>query len=124
MPRVERDPPRARVPAPQGDEQDADRQFCTGLDDVGQADAKAKQQGAEHQQDQATVTRGAIARNLVDMYRALGGGWQMRAGRDFVPDATKEVMAERTDWGKLLKREALDVPEPGQPREKTPSPDW
>ncbi len=51
------------------------------------------QQSLRAQQDQATVARVDIARNLTDMYRALGGGWQLRAGRDFVPDATKDTMA-------------------------------
>ena len=60
------------------------------------------QQALIGQQDQATLTRGDIAQNLVALYRALGGGWQLRAGSDFVPDATKEVMSERTDWGNIL----------------------
>ena len=60
------------------------------------------QQALIDQQDQATVTRGDIAQNLIGMYRALGGGWQLRAGRDFVPDATKDVMSERTNWGNIL----------------------
>ncbi len=84
------------------------------------------QQSLIDQQDQATVTRGAIARNLVDMYRALGGGWQMRAGRDFVPDATKEVMAERTDWGELLTPEEAKtlIPAPSTPDDSYRWPDW
>ncbi|MDX2313624.1 MAG: efflux transporter outer membrane subunit [Gammaproteobacteria bacterium] len=60
------------------------------------------QQSLITQQDQATVTRGQIAQNLVGMYRALGGGWQLRAGRDFIPEATKDVMSERTNWGNIL----------------------
>jgi len=60
------------------------------------------QQSLITQQDQATVTRGQIAQNLVGMYRALGGGWQLRAGRDFIPEATKDVMSERTNWGNVL----------------------
>ncbi len=58
-------------------------------------------------QDRLTATRGQTATNLVALYKALGGGWRIRQGSDFIPDATKEVMAERTDWGDLLKPAAL-----------------
>ncbi len=84
------------------------------------------QQSLITQQDQATVARGDIARNLTDMYRALGGGWQLRAGRDFVPDATKDTMAERTNWGELLtpKEEQTLVPPPSTPDDSYRWPDW
>jgi hypothetical protein len=36
------------------------------------------------------------------MYIALGGGWEIRQGNDFVHEETKEVMKERTNWGELL----------------------
>jgi NodT family efflux transporter outer membrane factor (OMF) lipoprotein len=84
------------------------------------------QQSLIGQQDQATVTRGDIAQNLIALYRALGGGWQLRAGSDFVPDATKEVMSERTNWGKLL---TVDDVKTAMPPTTTPDdsyrwPDW
>lgn len=43
--------------------------------------------------------------NLVSLYRALGGGWEMRAGKDFVSDASKAQMRERTNWGGMLSSE-------------------
>lgn len=49
--------------------------------------------------------QGNIPRSLVALYRALGGGWQIRNGNDVVPFAIKEVMAARTNWGTLLKQE-------------------
>ncbi|TDI92088.1 MAG: efflux transporter outer membrane subunit [Chloroflexi bacterium] len=84
------------------------------------------QQSLILQQDQATVARGDIARNLTDLYRALGGGWQLRAGRDFVPDATKETMAERTNWGDLLTpdEEETVVPPRTLPDDSYRWPDW
>ena len=60
------------------------------------------QQALLQQQDNLARTMGHISSNLVGVYRALGGGWQLRQGRDFVPTATKEVMAKRTNWGRLL----------------------
>jgi NodT family efflux transporter outer membrane factor (OMF) lipoprotein len=84
------------------------------------------QQSLILQQDQATVVRGDIARNLTDMYRALGGGWQLRAGMDFVPDATKNTMAERTNWGDLLTpgEEETVVPPRTLPDDSYRWPDW
>ncbi len=54
------------------------------------------------QQDRAADVAGAVGTNLVATYKALGGGWQIRVGKDFVPAAIKEEMRERTDWGNLL----------------------
>ncbi len=60
------------------------------------------------------------------MYRALGGGWQLRAGRDFVPDATKDTMAERTNWGDLLTpdEEETLIPPTTRPDDSYRWPDW
>ena len=38
---------------------------------------------------------------LVDLYRALGGGWEA-VGRDYVDEDTVDEMSERTDWGDYL----------------------
>jgi len=53
-------------------------------------------------QDDLANTLGNIARNLVGVYRALGGGWQIREGQDWIPTSIKETMAKRTNWGSLL----------------------
>jgi hypothetical protein len=63
--------------------------------------ASSKQNLLE-QQDQLAVTQGSVAQGLISLYRALGGGWQTRAGQDVVPADIKEAMAKRTDWGGLL----------------------
>ncbi|MDX1697144.1 MAG: TolC family protein, partial [Thiohalobacterales bacterium] len=54
------------------------------------------------QQDQWTSVRGDIALNMVALYKALGGGWELREGREFVSEENRNEMAERTSWGKLL----------------------
>jgi NodT family efflux transporter outer membrane factor (OMF) lipoprotein len=54
------------------------------------------------EQDQLAVTQGSVAQGLISLYRALGGGWEVREGQDFVPAEIKEVMAKRTNWGGLL----------------------
>ncbi len=38
------------------------------------------QQTLTQQQDQLAVARGSVAQNLVLLYKALGGGWQIRLG--------------------------------------------
>ena len=77
------------------------------------------------QQDSLTQARGSIAQNLVAMYRALGGGWRIREGNDFVPEDIREVMRERTDWGGLLDPQAVqNLPSPDEARETLRSPDW
>jgi len=48
---------------------------------------------------------------LVNLYRALGGGWQIRGNHDFIPETIKREMAKRTNWGSLLIQKNHDVPE-------------
>jgi outer membrane protein TolC len=75
------------------------------------------------QQDNLAVTLGDISANLVGVYRAMGGGWQIRDGQDFVPDSIKEAMARRTNWGKLLTPVALPPPKE-EPRYDIKAPMW
>ncbi len=72
-------------------------------------------------QDQLTATKGDIVNNLVAVYKALGGGWQIREGQPFLPMATKVEMRERTDWGELLGPEA--VPAEDEQLDPPPSPE-
>ena len=54
-------------------------------------------EAAINQQDQLAQAQGAIASNLVTLYRALGGGWQSFGDR-FVPEETEQEMLERTKY--------------------------
>ena len=47
-------------------------------------------------------TQGNVVLGIISVYRALGGGWQIRAGHDVISDEVKAEMARRTDWGRLL----------------------
>jgi hypothetical protein len=62
------------------------------------------------QQDDLAARRGDVVRNLIAIYKALGGGWEIRQGKDFVPDETRKEMQERTDWGDLLFLEEIEPP--------------
>jgi outer membrane protein TolC len=55
------------------------------------------------QQDQYAQARGEIVINLIAFYKALGGGWQVRLGQDFVPVAVQKEMSECTDRGDCSK---------------------
>lgn len=46
--------------------------------------------------------RAQVSGNLVAIYKALGGGWQVRQGQEFLPGTVLAEMAHRTDWGDLL----------------------
>jgi NodT family efflux transporter outer membrane factor (OMF) lipoprotein len=53
------------------------------------------------QQDQLASAQGSVASNLVEVYRALGGGWQVRTSEDpvdLLPEETREEMEERTKY--------------------------
>jgi NodT family efflux transporter outer membrane factor (OMF) lipoprotein len=47
-------------------------------------------------------TRSSVATYLISLYKALGGGWQMRQGQPFVEPSTQAEMQKRTNWGNLF----------------------
>ena len=55
-------------------------------------------------------SQGDVPLALVALYRALGGGWQIRQGHDILPQPIKAEMAARTNWGKLLTQQAHQPP--------------
>jgi len=54
------------------------------------------------QQDELVVSNASIALGAVRTYRALGGGWEVRQGYEFVDQATIDAMRARTDWGDVV----------------------
>jgi NodT family efflux transporter outer membrane factor (OMF) lipoprotein len=52
--------------------------------------------------DSLASAEGNVVQGLIAVYRALGGGWEIRNGRDVVSDEVKNEMARRTNWGDLL----------------------
>jgi outer membrane protein TolC len=55
------------------------------------------------QQDTQAAAEGRVASNLIGAYKALGGGWELRLGREFIPEAMIEKMQSRTNWGSILR---------------------
>ena len=75
-------------------------------------------------QDFWTTVRGDAILNLVALYKALGGGWQIREGKDFVSRENIEEMQKRTDWGDLLTPKAVETPVSAEERRQWRWPDW
>jgi hypothetical protein len=64
-------------------------------------------------QSNLAVARSNVLLGATAIYRALGGGWQIRQDSDFVNAPTRDQMRARTNWGNLLSPE-------GEPQPATP----
>jgi NodT family efflux transporter outer membrane factor (OMF) lipoprotein len=56
-------------------------------------------------QNSLTNTRSSAATYLIALYKALGGGWQLREGDNVVTESAKSEMQNRTNWGGYLSGE-------------------
>ncbi len=61
-------------------------------------------------QTELVEAQAEVPKAVVGLYRALGGGWQIREHHDVVPQTIKNDMAKRTGWGSLLKEENHEAP--------------
>lgn len=50
-------------------------------------------------QNRLASTRSSAVTELIALYKALGGGWELRQGNPVVPGATQREMQDRTNWG-------------------------
>ena len=82
------------------------------------------QQTLLSQQDNLASTLGNISTSLVGVYRALGGGWEIREGDDIVPPEIKAQMRQRTNWGSLLAPTTYNLPASREPQSRPRLPDW
>jgi hypothetical protein len=87
------------------------------------------QRNLAQQEDFLASATGSVGINLIALYKALGGGWELRLGKDFIPEKTKEEMRQRTNWGDLLPPEDLpkdreEKPPTGQAIPVLNKPDW
>lgn len=73
-------------------------------------------------EDQLAAARGEEVRSLIATYKALGGGWQIREGNDFISDKNRNTMQERTNWGELMEASSV-VPLEADERGKWRLPD-
>ena len=63
------------------------------------------QQALFQQQQRYITNQGDIVRNVIALYKALGGGWENRDGLPWIDPETLEVMQVRTDWGDMITTE-------------------
>jgi NodT family efflux transporter outer membrane factor (OMF) lipoprotein len=82
------------------------------------------QQALLNEQDTLASTLGNISSSLVGVYRSLGGGWEIREGKDLVPPEIKEEMRKRTHWGKLLASASYHPLPSDEPKSEIRLPDW
>ena len=82
------------------------------------------QRSLANQQDKWTIARGDIILNLISMYKALGGGWQIGQGREYVSKENVEEMQKRTDWGDLLTPPETLTPASTKEVKKPYKPQW
>jgi hypothetical protein len=75
-------------------------------------------------QDDLVSTAGSVGQNLVSMYKALGGGWQIREGKEYVPEDIRKEMIERTNWGDLLSADEQEYPPSQDVKSLFHRPDW
>ena len=75
-------------------------QYTEGETDFLRVDIAAT--NVARQQDSQATAEGQVASNLIGAYKALGGGWELRLGREFIPAAMAEEMRDRTNWGNIL----------------------
>jgi NodT family efflux transporter outer membrane factor (OMF) lipoprotein len=54
------------------------------------------------QAEQDLVNRGAHISAIIELYKAVGGGWVDMSVEQLVPESVREVMHTRTNWGDLL----------------------
>ena len=98
------------------------RQYREGVTDF--TTVLTAQQSLLNQQDSLASTLGTISASLVGVYRALGGGWEIREGQELVPPAIKAEMEKRTNWGHLLAPVNYNLPASRQPESAPRLPDW
>jgi NodT family efflux transporter outer membrane factor (OMF) lipoprotein len=82
------------------------------------------QQSLLNGQDSLATTMGNLSTNLVGVYRALGGGWEIREGKDLVPPEITEEMARRTHWNSLLAPASYNPLPTEEPKYLIRLPDW
>lgn len=98
------------------------RQYREGLKDF--TTVLTSQQNLLAEQDDLAITLGDISTSLVKLYKALGGGWEVRQGVDLVPPDIKGEMAKRTHWGRLLALESYNAPSFEEPGSSVRLPEW
>jgi len=98
------------------------KQYRAGIKDF--TTVLTAQQFLSTEQDNLASTLGNISLGLVGVYRAIGGGWETREGKDLVSPAITDEMKKRTSWGGLLAPASYNPPVEAKPSPAVRTPDW
>jgi hypothetical protein len=87
------------------------------------------QRNLAQQEDAFATVTGSVGTNLIAIYKALGGGWELRNGKNYLPEKTMKEMRQRTDWGDLLPpddvpKDITEQPPTGKAIPVFNKPDW
>jgi NodT family efflux transporter outer membrane factor (OMF) lipoprotein len=63
------------------------------------------------QAERELINRGAHIAAIVELYRAIGGGWIDMTTIELIPESVRQSMRERTSWGDLLSAPLPELPE-------------
>ena len=70
------------------------------------------QQQLLKQQNDLVLMQGQVATSLVALYKALGGGWEVRQGMPYVPEDVRREMEKRTWWGRQMRENPEKITDP------------
>ena len=62
-----------------------------------------------NQQERLVNSRGEATQDLINLYKAMGGGWQQGRLRPILDDKTRAMMLQRSAWKNIL---SAPLPEP------------
>jgi len=51
----------------------------------------------------------SVATNLIALYKALGGGWEMQQDQPYINESIRNEMQQRTNWGEYFSETPSDV---------------
>jgi NodT family efflux transporter outer membrane factor (OMF) lipoprotein len=104
---------KASVKAAEGALQIAMIQYKEGIADF--TTVLTAEQNLYEAQNNLAIWSGQVPLGLIAAYRAMGGGWQIREGHNFIPPDTAREMENRTNWGTLLTPDLTQPQAPGLP---------
>ena len=62
-------------------------------------------------QDRYAVIQGNLSIQVILLYKALGGGWQISKGKSYLSAQTAAKMKKRIDWDRYLDPDMTKLPE-------------
>ena len=69
------------------------------------------QRAVATQTERELINQGSHIKAIIEFYKALGGGWQLTPIEELIPEATRESMESRSNWGDLLSAPLPVTPE-------------